>query len=597
MASKVGATKTKAAGTAKVGASKVGAAAKSASTKTAAAKTAATKSAAKPATSKVASKVGAMKSKSTSSAKAGAVKTGASKTGAKTGLKKGLKGKATKKEDPWTSEQKTAACSIQARFRGFKARKEYEQKKNEKATMEKEIEELRRKAWLQEVEYERKQQDKRRKEMQEEARRRKEEAKLKRDLLEAAYDGEDGDLKELFEKARQTMKDVENTADGNGNTLLSEAAAGGNASTIELLLSWGADPNLPGEFGRTPIWRSCFLGHAAAMQTLLEHGADPRTASQSGETPHNVANGQGMKDALDAWDIATTEKKIAEFELVRETKRLEVEKEAAAAVSSAKAALEKSQKHHEFCQKQLKHSRQELEKRITEHDTCVQEGKSQELLDVTLQHIKGQEEAVEKCTAEAKEALGQLQMAKLQLRETEAGGEEEELPGQMVTIKDLDDVLLKDIGNVVRSSGKWPLVIDVSGQASVFLRYIDSNYVNTLSKANMDANKLRRNILGAIRYGKPLVLDLLEVDMWDEVNRDFDVIQKGLLGRLMDKSLMKNEGYLELRRDSDGDDYETSKFDDYRIEKGFKCIVVTSNKFPAEELLESTYPLRVKVQR
>ena len=159
------------------------------------------------------------------------------------------------------------------------------------------------------------------------------------------------------------------------------------------------------------------------------------------------------------------------------------------------------------------------------------------------------------------------------------------------------DVLLKDVGNVVRSSGKWPLVIDVSGQASVLLRYIDSNYVNTLSKASMDANKLRRNIPGAIRYGKPLVLDLLEVDMWDEVERDFDVIQKGLLSRLMDKSLMQNEGYLELRRDSDGDDYENSMFDDYRIEKGFKCIVVTSNKFPSEELLESTYPLRVKVQK
>jgi hypothetical protein len=28
----------------------------------------------------------------------------------------------------------------------------------------------------------------------------------------------------------------------------------------------------------------------------------------------------------------------------------------------------------------------------------------------------------------------------------------------------------------IRDSGKWPLVIDVSGQASVFLRYLDTNY-------------------------------------------------------------------------------------------------------------------------
>ena len=560
------------------------------------------KTAAKPAAGKVASKVAAAKPKSTAASKVGATKTkssvgskGPPKAGAKTGLKKGLKGK--KKEDPWSAEQKSAACSIQARFRGFKARKDFEKKKSDKAAMKKEIEDLRRKAWLQEVEYERKQQDKRRREVQEEARRRKEEAKLKRDLLEAAYDGEDGDVEELLSRARQTMKEAENTADGNGNTLLSEAAAGGSVSTIELLLAWGADPNLPGEFGRTPIWRACFLGHAAAVKSLLEHGADPRTSSQSGETPHSVANGQDIKDSLDAWDIAVTERKMAEFELVKETKRLEVEKEAAAAVSGARAALEAAQKQHDFCQKQLKHSRQEMEKRITEHDTCVLEGNPQELVEVTLQHIKGQEEAVEKATADAKEATMKLQLAKLQLRETEAGGEEEELPGQLVSIRDLDDVLLKDVGNVVRSSGKWPLVIDVSGQASVFLRYIDSNYVNTLSKASMDANKLRRNIPGAIRYGKPLVLDLLEVDMWGEVERDFELLQKGLLSHLMDKSLMQNEGYLELRRDSDGDDYENSMFDDYRIEKGFKCIVVTSNKYPSDALLESTYALRVKVQK
>ena len=60
--------------------------------------------------------------------------------------------------------------------------------------------------------------------------------------------------------------------------------------------------------------------------------------------------------------------------------------------------------------------------------------------------------------------------------------------------------------------------------------------------------------------------------MWDEVERDFDITQKGLLGRLMGKSLMQNEGYLELLRDSDGDDDETSKFDVYRIEKGLNVL-------------------------
>ena len=158
------------------------------------------------------------------------------------------------------------------------------------------------------------------------------------------------------------MKDVENTAGGNANTLLSEGAAGGSVSTIKFLLGWRADPNFPTEFGRTPIWRACFLCHAAAMQMLLEQSADPRTAFQLGDTPHNVGNGREMKNSLDAWDISITQKKIVEFELAKEMKQLEVEKEAAAAVSGAKAALEQAQKHHNFCQKQLKHNRQDMEK-------------------------------------------------------------------------------------------------------------------------------------------------------------------------------------------------------------------------------------------
>lgn len=62
----------------------------------------------------------------------------------------------------------------------------------------------------------------------------------------------------------------------------------------------------------------------------------------------------------------------------------------------------------------------------------------------------------------------------------------------VVVCSDLDDVLVKDVGNKVRDSGKWPLVIDPSNQASVFLRYLDTNYVNACSSKNMEPNRLRR---------------------------------------------------------------------------------------------------------
>ena len=162
-------------------------------------------------------------------------------------------------------------------------------------------------------------------------------------------------------------------------------------------------------------------------------------------------------------------------------------------------------------------------------------------------------------------------------------------------MKDLDDVLIKDVGDKVKESGKAACVIDISKQASVFLRYLDTNYVNALSRANMESNMLRRSIVGAIRYGKPLVFDLMDVDVWESIQLDFDMIKKDLLKMLLDRSILKDEAYLSLVKESDGEEYHPTKFQDDRIEK-FKFIILTSERFPAKDMLDQTYIIRVLVK-
>lgn len=63
----------------------------------------------------------------------------------------------------------------------------------------------------------------------------------------------------------------------------------------------------------------------------------------------------------------------------------------------------------------------------------------------------------------------------------------------------------------------------------------DTNYVNALSRDNTEANSLRRSILGAIRYGKPLVIDQLDCDLWENLARLFDRVQLNLLPEIMDR--------------------------------------------------------------
>ena len=43
------------------------------------------------------------------------------------------------------------------------------------------------------------------------------------------------------------------------------------------------------------------------------------------------------------------------------------------------------------------------------------------------------------------------------------------------------------------------------------------------------------------RFGKPCVIDMMEVDMWHAVERRFDEVMEGLLPSMMDKSIMQEE--------------------------------------------------------
>ena len=72
--------------------------------------------------------------------------------------------------------------------------------------------------------------------------------------------------------------------------------------------------------------------------------------------------------------------------------------------------------------------------------------------------------------ARADEARLKLQMARLACRDEEA--EEEELIGVKCTVRELDDVLIRDVGNKVKDSGKAILLIETgrSNQAGTFIR-------------------------------------------------------------------------------------------------------------------------------
>lgn len=524
-------------------------------------------------------------------------KTSVAKSGAKTTKKSTAAAGGTFE---WPPKAELSAVSIQRVFRGFQARKDVSAVKEDlakKKAYDDEMAKLRQAAFLMEVELERKEEAKRRKAAEAERKKKAAETKLRKDMLEAAFDGELDDLKALVDQGGDPEY-----ADNHGNTCLSEAAAGGDAATVEYLLHvTKVDPNTKGEFGRTPLWRACFMGKANLIPILLAAGADPRVPNESGETCGMIAASEAIKTTLSEWDVARTESMVAQFEKIRLARANADANAAQAAVGSAKSRVEEALANHQKVQKRLKEARVELERVITEHDEAVHAGKSEEVTRVTISVIHDNEAKVEALVQAAAQTSEELGDAKAELRTTEAQQRGEDLtdadiPGIPAELTDLDDILFKDVGDVLKKDGRWPLIIDPSKQTSVFLRYLDSNYVNACSSTNMERNRLRRSLLGAIRYGKPLVIDVMDVDMWDEVESHFDAIKPGLWRSMMEKSLLENEGYLELVRSDDGEEYSRNNFQDNRI-KRFMLILSTSSRRPNDDMVERCYTIRVKLSQ
>lgn len=53
-------------------------------------------------------------------------------------------------------------------------------------------------------------------------------------------------------------------------------------------------------------------------------------------------------------------------------------------------------------------------------------------------------------------------------------------------------------------------------------------------------SSFQESIVYLDRYGKPVVLDMMDVDMFDTATMKFDDVQKGLMASLMSKDLLKD---------------------------------------------------------
>jgi len=162
-----------------------------------------------------------------------------------------------------------------------------------------------------------------------------------------------------------------------------------------------------------------------------------------------------------------------------------------------------------------------------------------------------------------------------------------------IQFRALDDALMKDRTGRIKKSRKCPLLMDVTDRSATFLKYRDTNYINALDPVQMQPATVRIALLGALRYGKPIVFDMMELDRHGAVEATLEAIRPNLFQDLLDLSLLRDDSKIEnLIKEEDGEQYRISKFTQDAFDK-FKCIFVTKNRFPAPSFLSLVYPIKV----
>ncbi len=460
-------------------------------------------------------------------------------------------------------------------------------------------------------------------------------------FIEAAYDGNLQDLEFLiaeFEtelneigteddhrpkldeaKKKQALHGLIDCRDSNNNSALSEAAAGGSAHVCKFLLSKNADPNSRGAFRRTPLWRSAFQGHLNCVQVLLENGADPRLFTDDGQSPADCATQAPVLDLLKAWNIQLTERMLQQIDKTRSALKQEQISSLQARKRGAKAEFEKVNSVYEQAKVELVKCNCELQRLHDEFNLNVVmygeliEKKEADKVQLQLRNEELREKSV-RARIEFKEVMSSLNKEKRLLKKSKTGLELNEEEGEdsqesdsdgdefdeekfmKINIKELEDVILRDLGGAVRNcEDRWPLIIDCNDQAVTYLRYRDTNFVNCLDMQQMKAEVVRRALLGAIRYGKPFVVDVMQYDqeLFQAMRSVFEQIDARLFDELLNKSILKGEGFLRLvKPEIDGKEYEIQNFSELRL-RNFKVLFMTSNPYPCDEVLRVTMPVKI----
>jgi len=285
------------------------------------------------------------------------------------------------------------------------------------------------------------------------------------------------------------MSDGKTNFDG----LLSEAACGGATECIAFLIERGAQPNAVGEHRRTPLHRAAGNGFAHVLPMLLEYGCDPRMlfpleyeapselypngrkflrAFEKDDVDRVLECPKECKQVLKEWDIRKTINILARRQLAQEKEKLQRQRQLEEKESNATERMAELELELAEAREKRQQAFRLREHRILDYDTAKCEGKK-----LDAEAFKLLERLIQEAFDEELLARSKVQMLEEELRK--AGKDAREANAalnptqwdQTIPLKQVEDVVIRDIGDVLAKSGKLCLVIDSTEAATSLFNY------------------------------------------------------------------------------------------------------------------------------
>jgi len=152
---------------------------------------------------------------------------------------------------------------------------------------------------------------------------------------------------------------------------------------------------------------------------------------------------------------------------------------------------------------------------------------------------------------------------------------------------------LQDSLTAAMASGRHVVLVDLGGNGSVYLRYRDTNrLILTKDGGVPPIDETRLALLGGVRFGKPVVLEVLSELDWTHVVSLFDAVTPGLLNGVLDHSLASPSGIDLLFKPGDPDFYGSAYFS-AAAAAAFQLIILTKQPFPPDDFAERFFVLTV----